>query len=67
MIILMRYTVDSNFTDASEKLYYILQYLQLKSYYTNNKKSSDKEREIALAAKYLLRHIWTSFLESLRY
>ena len=63
----MRNVVESNYNDAHEKLHYILQYIQLKSYYTNNKMAKKKDKSIAISAKFLLRHIWNGLLESLRY
>lgn len=63
----MKYVVESSYIDAHEKLYYILQYIQLKSYYTNNKTANMKDKNIAISAKFLLRHIWNGLLESLRY
>ena len=63
---LMRFTVENNHNDAPDKLNYILQYIQLKSYYNNNKKNNEKEKDHAEAAKYLLRHVWNGLLESLR-
>ena len=63
----MGHTVENNYNDAHERIYYILQYIQLKSYYTNNKKNNDKEKNISHSAKFLLRQIWNALFENLRY
>lgn len=63
--VLMKFTIENNSTYATEKIYYILQYIQLKST-TLDKLSKNNEKEISQASKFLIRHIWSNMLESLR-